>query len=645
MKKKLILLLSIFTFILVLVGCVDTGTQDTSSTTASNPTTVTTVTTNTTNTTVTTVFHREDLVNFFAEQSGIELDQEGAAEAIDAQIGIILSITGIETEAELYQLITNAQTIYESTGAIETFADFQAWYQNAKSLGFNEETITLLASNSLLGFINFYLSEFDSASVEAAIQEYQDELDDLNGSLADLLDQQDNMRVAVVAYASAFSEPVRTNIVNLYDAYLMTDQYENDYYDAISEAFYNEYFDYYTYFDLEYYLEEYIYYTYEVTNSDDPAIYMGLYNTALSQLDPMVQLTYEYVCQAYLDYQEYTYEVLYATMDLFDGVINPLTGEYVSYEISNYYDEYQYISMDIEDLYYSIESTQYSLDNYMADLENLDYINIAKEYLMSASGSATVTAMIAMLYDTVDYVATNLSQSSFDFIVTLMNQEEAPLNPDMSSLEIVAFITQVRQLLVLLDSSFDSADQATLIQFGQDFAELYIPTLELDPTEEAALISTIQTAIASYVTSTDAVITELLDFLNTISVQKVDAIMNIVNISNQIDPSNNAIAIAVANAIDTVLGDDSLDFDLVVGFVVDGAFDAQSMFDPDEVAKAELKADILDSIQTILADSYLIKGYDENNLTSDQLTNIQNFMSDVSDLMNLVNNLNVLPVK
>lgn len=642
MKKKLILLLSIFTFILVLVGCVDTGTQDTSSTTASNPTTVTTVTTNTT---VTTVFHREDLVNFFAEQSGIELDQEGAAEAIDAQIGIILSITGIETEAELYQLITNAQTIYESTGAIETFADFQAWYQNAKSLGFNEETITLLASNSLLGFINFYLSEFDSASVEAAIQEYQDELDDLNGSLADLLDQQDNMRVAVVAYASAFSEPVRTNIVNLYDAYLMTDQYENDYYDAISEAFYNEYFDYYTYFDLEYYLEEYIYYTYEVTNSDDPAIYMGLYNTALSQLDPMVQLTYEYVCQAYLDYQEYTYEVLYATMDLFDGVINPLTGEYVSYEISNYYDEYQYISMDIEDLYYSIESTQYSLDNYMADLENLDYINIAKEYLMSASGSATVTAMIAMLYDTVDYVATNLSQSSFDFIVTLMNQEEAPLNPDMSSLEIVAFITQVRQLLVLLDSSFDSADQATLIQFGQDFAELYIPTLELDPTEEAALISTIQTAIASYVTSTDAVITELLDFLNTISVQKVDAIMNIVNISNQIDPSNNAIAIAVANAIDTVLGDDSLDFDLVVGFVVDGAFDAQSMFDPDEVAKAELKADILDSIQTILADSYLIKGYDENNLTSDQLTNIQNFMSDVSDLMNLVNNLNVLPVK
>lgn len=650
MKKKIVLLMFMSLFVFVLAGCdfgnkttTTTTTSATTSQTTSNTGTTTTTTTNTTTGTTTTttsatttttsqvVFDRQDLIDYLVASK----DYTPEASEIETEITMYMNVLGYDTEEELYQMLMNVDMLMTGLMDVDTLLGFQTWYAGAKSLGFDESMMTTTAVNAIT-LLLAQASQIDPDDVLAEIASLEAAIVALDGDIAAAYVEAALVRDDVVAYASQFL--VNPQLVNLYDLMILDNQAQNDYYETYYELSDSDKgFDWEVYNTLENYLDEYYYYTYVETDSFDPQSYMDSFTTLLATIGGDVHDTYVTILNSYMAWQNGYY---LNTMPLEESLYTVIDSDTMlaTSVIHEFYYDYQYILWDIEYYQWDIDDLNYEIEDMRSELMMLDLAERFDTYFSTTEGLATTLGMVAMIYDTIDYIATNVSQTSFDFIMGLMSGESIPDPETLTALEIVALISQVKTLLNLVGDSFSEADAQNMIQFSKDISGMFVMTLGLDPTEEAAMITTINTEIETYFTMVGDVVEELLSFMDSISVAKVNAIMDFVDLMNSETATQYETAIAVATVIDVVLGDDSIDLTLLANYAIDGLFDATSMFDPDETAKDALKLTVSEGITDILAQAAVISGYDPSNLTTDQMTAVQDFMATVQTLMETIGN-------
>jgi len=648
MKKKLLLITFMSLFVFLLVGCdfggttvTTTNSSQTTTTTVNNVTTsttssgqvTTTTTTGGTTTTTTVPFDRADLVGLIETMN----DYEPGSEEAENDIDMLMQVFGYSSEAELYQMLTNVQLLMTGFMDVDSLSTFQTWYVGAKFLGFNEAMMTSTMMNAL----TMVLAQANSMSlgdIESEMVALELEIQDTYAAMASYQSDAAAVRDEIVTYASQFSSPVDAQVINMYDRLVIDYQAQNYYYDLYSAVYDIDDADYDLYNQLEDDLYNYLYYTYIETGSDDPQTYLAAYTSLLSTLSQDNYDLFMPILTAYQTYQEGQYSVTYAVIDSISSVMDS-NLDYASSVVYYAFYDYQDLIWESDYLQWDIEDLNSQINDLNSQLMMIQVAEMFDEYLNTTEGLATTTAMMSMMYDTLDYIATNVSQSTFDFVLGLATGEMSMDMSAMSALEIVGLVTQVSDVLTLVSDSFSEADIANLTQFSQDIAAMYVSTLGMDPTEEAALITLINTEIVTYFERVGNILDELMSFMDAVSVAKVNAIMDFATLMNSGIATQNEQAVAIATVITVVLGDDSLDLSLLAGYAIDTIYDGNTMFDPDIVERDALKLSVSNAIDSVMTQAALLNGLDASNLTAGQLTDLQNFMTSVQDLMELVSSI------
>lgn len=657
MKKKLLLITFMSLFAFLLVGCDFGGTTTTTTTTtassqttattattttSSGQTTTTTTTTNTTTTTTTETeieFEHSDLVGLLESMS----DSEPSTEEIEYQIEMMMDLLGYTSEADLYLMLMDAQMLMVGMMEVDSLSSFQTWYAGAKALGFDESMLTSTMMNALTFALEMGSGQSVDdilgaiAEAEAQIQQSLSEIDDLQAAA-------DAIRAEVVTYASQFSVPFDTQVVSLYDSLITDWLAQNYYFEMVEVTYYLESDVFYLYSSMETAIYNYIYYTYVETGTDDPQTYMNEFNSIVSGLS---QENYDLLMPVINAYQAYEEGYYMYTVPLIQGLSTVLDSNFylASSEVYSFFYDYNDAIWEVEYVQWDIEYYQEEIDGYYSQMMALEMLSMFQDYLDTTEGLATTQGMISMMYGTLDYIATNVSQTTFDFVMGLASGEEMIDPETLSPLEIVGLVNQVNDLLTLVNDSFSEADIDNLIQFSKDVAEMYVSTLELETAEEAALIALINTEIDLYFERMTNVLEELMSFMDSISVAKISAIMDVVDLMDSGTATEYEQAVAIAHVITVVLGDDSIDLVLLSGYVIDGVYDVNSMFEPDTTERDALKVAVSDAITSILTQAAVVGMYDATNLTTEQMTALQNFMMSVQDLMSLFDSSsNEIPV-
>jgi len=131
----------------------------------------------------------------------------------------------------------------------------------------------------------------------------------------------------------------------------------------------------------------------------------------------------------------------------------------------------------------------------------------------------------------------------------------------------------------------DAADKATVVTFLQKVAHQYVYSLGLSEVEADALYVDVSLAIQTYFYAIFDVKLIITDFMGTITVDKIQEVMNSIEIINSLpneyylgeedqEMNDNIVrAIYISNIIDELLSGDTLNTDYLIALVINGYFD------------------------------------------------------------------------
>ncbi|MGD9909237.1 MAG: hypothetical protein AB7U79_01375 [Candidatus Izemoplasmatales bacterium] len=662
MKRKLVLMLLMVIFTFVLAGCDFLGGNTTTTTTAtdtqaSTDTTTTTTTTNTSTTTSTTTttttttttssgqvvttttttttssgvtttttevttttestFDRQDLIDYFIDNATGETP---TADEIEAQIDFYQDLFGVTSEEDLYYLLTGMTTVLSGLDLIETLQDARNWYQNAKALGFSREVIVHMMMKLIEQKINEEVLSYDASY-------YAGEIAALQTAIAANEQTMVTNRTNLVDYCTNQTSNVDT-CTGFYDALVASYLANQAYWDEVDTSRWETYrndWDQDKLNDILWNIDSVLYYTYEYVDTAKQEMYQAAVDELTNALSPSESAMYQNAITLYTAYQTIEYRdvrqyehVVYQLQDNNDSNLGN--------KVRDFYGYYQ----DAANQKNSNEYYIYELQQEQLRAQEQHQVMVAFQgYMNSTAGKAKVELLMMTIYDILDHVIMNLSEDTFNFVLNLLQGNVALTQDDLTSENILLYTGMVKEVLTLLRATLTVEDMDNIASIAKDIFGMYILTQDLTPAEIAAVTVNVNAAIDQYGPMILSTIDDVIAFLDSINQTKADAIINFVTFIQSDMFTQEEVVIEIASLMTVILGDNDLDVAGLLSNMTEIYFDVQYGFFPDEDTVILVKTAISENVARIIELAGIVKDYDSNNLTMDQMLEIEELMARV----------------
>ncbi len=582
-------------------------------------------------------FDRADLVALIQMMTQDELTEM----EIDEEISMYLYVLGIYSEEHLYQILSFVTSKLGELQTIDNATDFNTW---ATELTGNPDMDDEFVINTLMHVLSTMIANnyeyFDISYIDDDIAYFQDHIDQ-NQLLMD------GIRNNVVDYCTT-STSMPTECVAYYDAIVQDHNYYQEY-----DRLYNNYFgpiDYEgsdIYGELQDLIDDYFYYTYEDVDLLEAANILNQYNQRLLILSTEEQAAFTPILNAFWTWLEYEDTVYYPLEGLLNGVEDTTESHWlVTNRIWWYFGDYQNMYWDTQNWYHEINQSE---EDRARMLEQHRTMSIFYGYLQTPAGLANIRELIEDIYSTAKEVLTNVDPDIFDLIMQVMQmsknlgEDESPdfsflMTPENIALYIPKFVDILELIQTRINTEAISIDN--LVAIGEDILTLIIQSQDMTEIEKTFILNLALPKVEEYVGMAIDEFGNLINFLNSIDVVKVEAIMDFVNMfaknqqdSSVLEPlkseeSNYVLMIwTIANFADVLLGDGSLNLSMIVDDVVDLYYDVTTQFQPNEELKASVKIAANANIARLLELSAIIGSYNVVAIGVDGVIAIEEFMA------------------
>ena len=584
-------------------------------------------------------FDRADLIALIQMMTEDELTEMEIEEEID----MYLYVLGIFSEEHLYQILSFVTTKFGELQTIDNAEDFNTW---VAELTGNPDMDDEFVVNTLMHMLSTMIANsyeyFDISYIDDDIAYFQNRVDEnqimMDGIRSDVVNYcttSTSMPSECIAYYDA-------SVQNLNNYFMEYDRLYNDYFRSVdfegSER----------YQELQELIDQYFYYTYEDINLSEAAAYLSDYNGLLLTLNPDEYTAYMPILNAFWAYLLYEDTVYYPLEDSLDGIIDT-TGDHrlVKNQIVWYFGDYQNLFWDNQNWHGEINNSQQERARM---LDQHRTMSIFYGYLQTPGGLANIRELVEDLYTSAKELLTTVDSDLFDLVMEIMhltmNLEEDE-NPDLSFLltpeNLAFYIPKFVDILEFFQTKFDTGAISidNLVTIGEDILTRVIQSQDMTETEKALILSLALPKVEEYVTMALDEFDNLINFLNSIDVVKVEAILDFVKLFAQNGPDGPDMSVleddgpdnyvlmiwTIANFADVMLGDGSLDLSMIVDDVINLYYDITTQFEPDEVLKASVKAAANLNIARLLELSAIIGAYNPVAIGVDGVIAMEEFMA------------------
>jgi len=534
-------------------------------------------------------------------------------EELDAAVAMMLGIFNLPME-ETYFTLLSFMPLIQEIQTIDSYESFLLFYESLPGRGFSNEMISEYLVNFLVGMVDYQIIRENTnfaeyvAYLEQAILESGDQIDYYENKI--------NTQFAGFEAAISLLTPDDQTIIHAYMAFYellldaeATRQAAEDY--AKNDALNHDLFWSYSYFYVEWQLQSMYMYPSELE------FYTNLYNTARTSLPTEVLALYQPILDAAAIYFDY----LYTDLSTFESACMNMVDPSIYYQVSTYfYFEYQYDRQTLENNY------QYyaSLVEQFADAQapNTSMLLAIQTFFDEPESVQLTKDVVLIILDEAGYYIANIDQTTIALIQSIMQAANPGDVLDTTAAGILGYVDRLSDILDMFGMTISSEDDATLQLFAAKVLWIVLEQTGMTPEELAIHFPVYEAAIGEVYFKAEQVLLIFNAFLDSLTEAKIQVVMNQITLLNTI-PADEAIlpeelnyynflrAIAIANIIQALTGDGSLDTDTLIAYSIQGYFDFEYLFEYsgpiDEAVLIAEKQALIDAIilQCGVIDEYL----------------------------------------
>lgn len=565
------------------------------------------------------VSHYEPLVLMIQDLFGYE---GMPAHEMDQIISGMLFIMDVETEEEVYTMMTGAMLLGEGLMDVSDLAEFQAWFAGLALQGMTEEQIVDMMVNAALFAVQMAARDFNE-------QEYLDQIAFFEGERQLVFDGLDDLENALGEYCDSLDSEAIIPCYSYFDALLSEFNLSQDYQHAMNSIWdlYGEDFDYGFYYDLEYKMYNYLATLYLIEDEVEALNLLNAIQSQLAMVSSSEQAMYESLLTLYSDWTEYMMVDTQAAFDAVSTYIDENDVYVYDYVQSHLYYPYQNLLYQIESYNWMIEEEyQWMYEEQAHHAMMMDL----RDYLWSVEGTNQLKTLAITLYDMVDSLVYNIDEPTFNMILDLIQGVYNETPPPMEAADISSYALMVVDILSALEASVDDDDIANIIALGTSVAEIFLAHSDMDELQKTYILNLIETLAPVYFDHAAFIYSELIDLLEGVTPEKVQLVLDFIDYMNQGEEGSinlmmieeerdpYEMVVYIAQIVDAFLYDGTFDIYGIADIAVDVYYDWAPVY-ADETTILAVKNAVRDALTQIVLLSHEVALIDLENVTSDDM--------------------------
>ncbi len=574
-------------------------------------------------------FNRDDLVNIVNDMF--------SAENVEDQIDELMAIVNASSEEELYNTLLAMQQLMMNLMEIDSAGALQEWFQATQALGFDRDTVVVIAYNLMVNGFSNDLSYFSDR-----LDELNGYIEDENFNISDFESQMTLITDGVNAYCQLQTDS--TICEDYFNDQVDFRTLQEDYYDMFDYDF-PEIFDYSTYYNLEWKLDGYLYQN--IMNQDPVAAQSALYefNAMKSGLSSEEMALYQPILDAYeaMKTAEYNYQMTdYSALDVLDINNDYIIRDYLDNLLWGYDDEFGHTD-GYFDLIQNKEFSEWLIIEYTQEIDDINsklsdtqaFLN----YITSDDGETETKLLIGTVYDGLEAVIGSIDEETYQLVMTIVNEFMGYSEPDYMSIKYDNPIEQYKDLInpenivllseklnTILNAFMSTMDQSDYDNIKEVIIGYISEKMALEGASElqiAGFVSVIDPVIDRYITYFQFAEAQVESFLASIDQEKAETALSVLSINfYETGPGDIALAIKLSNVFDALIGDGSVDISQLMQYMAAIYFDVTNEMVPDQTEVARIQGEIDIFITDYLALITQVKDYDPNCISPSQVEDI-----------------------
>lgn len=556
--------------------------------------------------------HYEPLVLMVLSLGGEDM----SVEEVDQMIEMLMFVSEMDTEEDTYLMMVDIMGMVDGLTTVSSLSEFQTWFAQLALEGYDKDRIVGMLVSTILVVIDQESKRYNEQEYLDNIAYYEGELAIANGYLLE-------QKTAMQNYCLTLPTENATICQNYLDAQnqrvLLQQAYEDALWSKDDSGFGNK-FDYGIYYDMEYKLYMYYEAKYNWEDLESADAYMAEFDSIHGSLSPELLLLYDPLLnlyKAWKDYEYITYRQLEeAAYQIYDGnYYNRPVADVLMNEIGyNYWNAYY----NVQNYQWMIEEEHMWMEENQAEHEMLVMF---RDYLWTVEGKAKLTILAGTAYDVAASVIVGIDETTFNMIIGLVTGGFDPSSLDLSPTGISGYAHQVADLLALVSSTLDATDAANIISLGHDLLEIYLSTTDMTTEEQAMILALVDVKGPEYFGILSDVYGEIINILENMTPEKVEAIMSFVSSLSSIDMDvdQKTMVILVAQLVDAILYDGTVNTDMLIGHFVTVYFDITTQFSADPIVVQAVKLALTEDINQMIALSHEVALINPENPTVDEM--------------------------
>jgi uncharacterized repeat protein (TIGR02543 family) len=560
-------------------------------------------------------------------------------ELMDDAILLYVNTFGMSEEDTYYFLMSMAPLMMNELQSINSFASFRSFYSALATYGLDKATISTYLVNYIANRVAFERLYNEVRYLED-LTYYQEEISYYQEQIDYYIDFQNQAQLDAMAFINTLPlgwQPLftdfwnaviqdRVNYANLHQIYE----------DVINNSPYGYMWNSNNYYQLKFYLDMTYYYTYQYSNPSLVEVYQTNYLNLLNSLTfeerelmlPVLSVQAELFLHYYTVYRPLSNEIYEEQYEeslniLYDFLYNKyfIAEDY----ILNYQSQLYWMNRNLDNLYYD-EGPLPVFDEFF---QVVDY---------RAAFGRVVLAIVTRL----DTVILEIDPITAQLLFDLVTQNLDPSMMDLSPAAIEDYANQLAVLLRLVFGDVNPADLDDVQIVLAGLLELFLISQETPEMEIDEILALFQGLFDAHVPHVFDSIGIIADFIDSITAVKVQIVMDQIALMNALDgmdeeTDNLVRAVAMATIIQTLFGDESLDFDTLILYVIQLYGDVLPLTGNEvEIDVEEMILTIQTLIQDIILQAGIIDGFDPLALSTIELEEVHVFYFHIQELMNIL---------
>ena len=543
---------------------------------------------------------------------------EGDVPQIESQIAMFITLFNTTEEDAFYKVLLYGQMILSARN-IESVEDAQAWILSILHSPLSKEQLAGYIVDALIMAYDQAMSGYSPLDEIADLEiDLQDAEDDLIAIQADLAQFEADMTAGILTVLDPTANALLTQAWNEAHNLLI---YQNQYWNVFNEGQQSWSWDYHTYELL---------FAYRYGGfGNDPDI--DAYNSMWESLYFEEQVLYGPALNAY--------QAVYDSETNFYNYVSQLNAlAMLSPDGENYLDIYILNARDTLFNYQGmINNAEYRVGDVtwmLADAQNRARMLLAfGAFIADANNVILAKASLTMILDEIENLAINIDPEVINTLIGF-TQSGGDLS-GLTTAELLTFVHNISSISGLLFDTIDAADEAILQEMISTFLYEYINAFD-DSEQQAIALTGIFEAYFSDALALIPTLSTFLDNMTEARLQTIlDQIATLDSVGGMDDLLSNYIrAVAIANLIEAVAVDPTINPDDLIASIFGAFFDVQyAMGVIDDGSTTAIHVTELQTIVgNVIGQAGVIIGYDPYLVTQAEIDQIIIFKDFIEQL-------------